>query len=66
LPSAYTSGNIKKELGEDEYFVLGDNRGASSDSRAWGTLPRENIIGKVYLRAWPIPSFNKTEIPVYQ
>lgn len=42
-------------LGEDEYFVLGDNRNASSDSRMdiVGNIQRENIIGKAWVRIWP-------------
>jgi signal peptidase I len=60
-----TSGLIKTNLGEKEYFVLGDNRLASSDSRRWGVLPRENIIGRVYLRAWPFVSWAKFEAPSY-
>jgi len=48
-----TYGNIKQILGQDEYFVLGDNRSASYDSRGWGVLPRKNITGRVWLRAWP-------------
>ena len=38
---------------ENEYFVLGDNRNNSSDSRQGWTLPRQNIIGKVWLSIWP-------------
>ena len=41
------------ELGANEYFVLGDNRSSSSDSHTWGTLPRDHIIGKAWVRYWP-------------
>jgi signal peptidase I len=41
-------------VGSDEYFVLGDNRLQSSDSRVWGILPREDFIGKVWIRVLPI------------
>jgi signal peptidase I len=40
-------------LGPDEYYVMGDNRGNSSDSRAYGPLPGDRIIGKAWVTYWP-------------
>jgi len=44
-------------LADGEYFVLGDNREHSSDSREWGVLPRENIIGRAWLTLKPLDRF---------
>lgn len=46
------------ELGEDEYFVLGDNRNHSSDSRdpSVGILHRDELIGRAWIRIWPLDS----------
>ena len=53
-----TSNNIHYELKSDEYFVMGDNRPASSDSRYWGAVKRKLIIGKALLRLLPINNMN--------
>ncbi len=49
-----TSDMPKLTLSEDEYFVMGDNRSFSYDSRAFGPIHKKDLIGRVLLRAWPL------------
>lgn len=52
-----SSNNLEIEIKETEYFVMGDNRAASSDSRYWGNLNEDFIIGKAFVRLLPFDSF---------
>lgn len=60
-----TFGDFDVKLKEGQYFVLGDNRNFSFDSRSWGTLDDNKIVGLVRLRLWPINKVMAFETPVY-
>ena len=51
--SPYPSSGGAFTVPKGRYFMMGDNRSESCDSRSWGTVPRKNIIGKVFLTYWP-------------
>lgn len=60
-----TKGSINQTLGDDEYFLMGDNRDESYDSRRFGPVPEEDIVGKVWFRGWPFSRVSFFEIPNY-
>ena len=57
LPGPDLTTRQPTHLGEKEYFVLGDNRRSSNDSRSWGPVPEENVLGKVWVVYWPFSQF---------
>ncbi len=56
-PCTAHCGDNRWELGPNEYFMMGDNRNHSNDSRSFGVVPSDHIIGEVVLRFWPPQDF---------
>ncbi len=48
----------KRVIPPGEYFVMGDNRDDSSDSRVWGPIKRSQIVGRAFILIWPLPDFH--------
>lgn len=67
LPCAGREGsmNARVVLGENEYFVMGDNRMASFDSRCWGAVKSNEIVGVARVRLWPITKVSAVPVPSY-
>jgi signal peptidase I len=60
-----TDGTVDVKLKDNEYYVLGDNRMSSLDSRRFGPIKRESMVGKTWLRGWPFDKFKVFETPKY-
>ena len=54
-PADYNYGPVT--IPPDSYFMLGDNRRYSKDSHVWGYVPSDNILGRVWIRYWPLENF---------
>jgi len=60
-----TPGVTTVTLEPDEYFVMGDNRNASFDSRRFGPIKRDDIVGRTWLRGWPLNRITLFDAPDY-
>lgn len=66
LSTDRTEGGVKVVLASDEYFVLGDNRDESLDSRSFGAVNKSHLVGRVWFRGLPLSRATLFELPDYQ
>jgi len=60
-----TDGTVQYALGDDEYFVMGDNRDESFDSRRFGPIEGNTIVGRTWFRGWPFTRVTIFDTPEY-
>ncbi len=63
--SVVTEGEVNMSLSKDQYFVMGDNRENSFDSRRFGKVDASLIVGRTWLRGWPLNRIQVFEAPKY-
>lgn len=61
----FTDGQLRTTIGLDEYFLMGDNRDSSLDSRKFGPVPMGNVVGRALLRGLPLHRFGPIAKPLY-
>lgn len=64
-PGSFMQEGIEITIPANEYFVFGDNRSHSSDSREFGPISRNLIIGRAFMRYWPLPKFGLLPVIFY-
>ncbi len=65
-PTDPTSGQSRWTVPAGDLFVMGDHRQASADSRTFGPIPATSVIGRAWLRYWPLAKFGILQTPTYQ
>ncbi len=64
-PTETTGDASRWVIGDGQLFVMGDHRAASSDSRSFGPILRDSVIGRAWMRYWPLDTFGILQTPTY-